>query len=206
MPPSVPPRNAPPPPPPHKPQHWVSHTPSITSPNTLTLPPTTLVTISPTTRHQLPSYSLVIPSSPHHTGIVALTPVSVHTLSLLLATHPNRAWVEYLLRGLTFGFSTDYLGSPARQEHPIARSGSLGPQVDIPPSALPRAVVDCIQSGTSRCPHIMHLLRTLLLIATQQHSPYLHNRSLVSTIPWLNLSPDSTCRHSKDLHQMQPSA
>ena len=113
------------------------HTPSpppITPPSTHShcLPPHWLLYHPPhdTNCHHL--RCLYLP--PHHTGIVALTSVSAHSLSLLLAT---RAWVEYLLRGLTFGVSTDYLGSPARQEHPIARSGSLGPQVDIPPSALP---------------------------------------------------------------------
>ena len=45
-----------------------------------------------------------------------------------------------------------------------------------------RAVVDCIHSGTSHCPHMMHLLRNLFLLAAQhnftisaRHIPGLHN-------------------------------
>ena len=52
--------------------------------------------------HLPPLPQLPIPLAP--------TPVRVLALSRMLSAHPQRQWVDYLLRGLSFGFSTGYTG------------------------------------------------------------------------------------------------
>ena len=87
-----------------------------------------------------PSHSVWhVPPSPAHTHPVhhhlspsttpTLTPLCVRTLAHLLSGHPCREWVNYLLRGFTFGFSTGYTGPYLSRHSPNLPSTSSRPAV-----------------------------------------------------------------------------